>query len=138
MVDGQADPRTGGHAVGVLRAEIFRIRLGEDGVALAPHPPAVQRRGAPIVEAFPDAVGGELEGGRGRHGRGRCPGGATTTSYVERRRADDVAPSTHGVRRRSRERLAVDAALGRNDTRARHARLATNDADQTGIGAHGV
>ena len=33
------------------------------------------------------------------------------------------------------ERLAEDAALGRNEARARHARLATNDADRTAIGA---
>ena len=69
--------------------------------------------------------------------------GAAPVAQRRRRTWNGVVPTTWRQARTAcdgarEERLAVDAALATNDARARHARLATNDADQTGIGAHGV
>jgi hypothetical protein len=72
--------------------------------------------------------------------------GAAAVAHRRRRTWIGVVPTTPTTWREGRaaydcareERLAEDAALGRNDARARHARLATNDADRTAIGARGV
>ena len=69
--------------------------------------------------------------------------GAAPVAHRRRRTWNGVVPTTWRQARTAcdgarEERLAVDAALATNDARARHARLATYDADQTGIGAHGV